>query len=35
MHRLSLIIGDYAIADFDFGYRGPQSVPGSQIEIGR
>jgi len=32
---LDLILGGHAIADTDYGARGPQNVPGSQIEMSR
>ena len=32
---LDLILGGHAIADADYGARGPQHVPGSQIEVAR
>ena len=30
-----LILGGHAIADTDYGHRGPQHVPGAQIEVTR
>ena len=30
---LDLILGGHAIADADYGARGPQHAPGSQIEV--
>ena len=32
---LDLILGGHAIADTDYGTRGPQHVPHSQIEVSR